>query len=136
MKYLDTNVFVRLLARDNSAMTAQAEALFGRIESGAETVFVFDTIVAETIFVLTSAVLYAQSRETVGDGLQALLSLDGVRMEDKRRCLLALELFAERRGLSFVDCLLAAAALGDETGQVVTFDRRIGRVPGVDVVEP
>jgi predicted nucleic acid-binding protein len=136
MRYLDTNVFVRILARDNPDMTARAESLFDRIESGDETVVVLDAIVAETIFVLTSPDLYRQSRAQVVAGLTALLSLEGVRMRDKRTCLLALELYEARRGLSFVDSLLAAGALGDESGEVLSFDRRIGRVPGVTLVEP
>jgi predicted nucleic acid-binding protein len=136
MRYLDTNVFVRILARGNPDMTARVESLFDRIESGEETVVVLDAIVAETIFVLTSPDLYQQARSQVVAGLKALLSLESVRMEDKRRCLLALELYEARRGLSFVDSLLAASALGDESGQVLSFDRGIGRVPGVTLVEP
>ena len=136
MRYLDTNVFVRILARDNPDMTARVESLFDRIESGEETVVVLDAIVAETIFVLTSPDLYQQARSQVVAGLKALLSLESVRMEDKRRCMLALDLYEARRGLSFVDSLLAASALRDESGQVLSFDRGIGRVPGVTLVEP
>ena len=136
MRYLDTNVFVRILARDSPDMTARVESLFERIERGEETVVVLDAIVAETIFVLTSPDLYQQTRPQVVAGLKALLSLESVRMEDKRRCLLALELYEARRGLSFVDSLLAASALGDASGEVLSFDRGIGRVPGVTLVEP
>ena len=135
MRYLDTNIFVRALARDNPEMTAASEALFARLEGGSETAFVAEAVVAEAVFVLTSPRLYRQSKPVVVDGLTSLLSLDGVQMEDKRRCLSALGLFSQFPSLDFVDALLAAMALRDPIGEVVSFDGKIG-MTNARVVQP
>ena len=136
MKYIDTNIFLRALARDHPEMTAASEALFGHISRGAEKAIVLEAVVAEAIYVLMSPNLYRQSRQQVVAGLTPLISLGGIEMEDKRRCLSALSLFAEFPSLGFIDALVAAAVLGSDADEVISFDGKIARATGARVVEP
>jgi predicted nucleic acid-binding protein len=117
-------------------MTALAEALFQQLQRGEEQVRVLESVVAETIFVLTSRNLYNVARSEVRDRLAFALTLTGVEMENKARALQALELYAEQRRLSFVDALIAVAAMEERPSEVYSFDEGFDRIDGVTRVEP
>jgi predicted nucleic acid-binding protein len=136
LTHLDANVFVRWIARDDPAMTDAAEALFARLQRGEEQVEVLEAVIAEVIYVLTSRALYALPRGEVAERLQLALTLSGISMDHKSRCLRALELYVRHRRLSFVDALVATAALEGEPPVVYSFDRDLDRVVGLTRREP
>jgi len=127
---VDTNVVVRLLARDDAAQAPRARAL---IEAGS--VFVLKTVVLETEWVLRS--LYDFGRPAIADGMARLLGLLGIEIEDRPAVARALTWYG--RGLDFADALhLASVAHADA---FATFDqalrRKARRIDGaVAVVAP
>ena len=117
-------------------MTALAESLFQRLQRGEEQVQVLESVVAEAIFVLTSRNLYNLARSEVRDRLAFALTLTGVEMQNKARALHALELYVEQRRLSFVDALIAVAAMEETPPEVYSFDQGFDRLDGVTRIEP
>ena len=136
MRYLDANVLIRYITQDVEWMADRAEVLLTRINSGEEAVALLDANVAEIVHVLGSSKLYSLSREAVVEALTPILQLDGIRVENKARCMLALQLYARYRSVNFADALMAAAALEDANPEVYTFDRKLRSVPGLTSIEP
>src|SRR5262245_47968001 len=136
MRYLDANVIIRYIVNDNQEMFAASEALFERLDSGAERVAVLDVTVAEVVFVLTSRRLYNITPPEVVERLQTILRARGIQMSNKARCMTALDIFASVGRLNFGDAAVAAAALDEARAEIYSFDRGIDRVPGITRLEP
>lgn len=113
MLAVDTNVVVRLLVGDDPEQAAQARYLF---ES--EQIFIPDTVVLETVWVLGYS--YGLDGETIAAGLQRLFGLANVHLRDAAEMALALEW--RDRGLDFADALHLAQSA--HCARMVTFDRR------------
>ena len=91
---------------------------------------------AEVVYVLSSRVLYGFSRQEVHTKLGYLLSLPGIVVENKSRCVRALDLYVEQNRLSYVDALVAAAAMEQAPSEVYSFDRGFDRIEGLTRLEP
>ena len=94
-----------------------------------------EAIVAETIFVLTSARLYGASRETTSQSLLAPLSIHSRHLENKDIILAALERFKTSR-ISFVVCRCMEHMRRRTAGMVFTYDRAVDRIPDIRRQEP
>jgi predicted nucleic acid-binding protein len=136
VRLLDTNVFIRAITNDDPRASVLAQALFGRLENGPEDALVTEAVVAEVVYVLSSTALYGFSRQEVHTRLGHLLSLSGIVVENRSRCLRALDLFVERRQLSFVDALVAATAFEQSPSEVYSFDRGFDRIGGLTRIAP
>ena len=101
MVSIDTNVAVRLLVNDDPAQTKRAVNLFT-----AQRVFVAKTVILETEWVLRG--VYKLDRPRVNHALTALLSLEGVVVEDETVIFAALDAYA--RGLDLADALHLASS--------------------------
>ena len=114
--WLDTNVVLRDLLRDNEAQAQIAKDL---IEGGA---FLLPEVLMETAHVLRT--FYEVDRQNIAT--QLLIVLDWVEMERKAVMIRAVEIFAETK-LDFVDCILAAYH-ELENINVFTFDKKLNNV--------
>lgn len=126
---------MRLLSADDPEKQERTLDLFERAQSGEIDLLTSEAIVAETVFVLTSARLYAASRETVAQSLLALLSIQSVHMDNKEVILAALQRFGASR-FAFADCLCIEHARRRTAGMVFTYDRGFDRVPDIRRLEP
>lgn len=114
--WLDTNVVLRYLLRDNEAQAQIAKDL---IEGDA---FLIPEVLMETAHVLRT--FYKVDRQKIST--QLLIVLDLVEMERKTVMIRAVEIFAETK-LDFVDCILAACH-ELENINVFTFDKKLNNV--------
>ena len=111
--WVDTNVVLRYLLRDNEAQAQIAKDL---IEGGA---FLIPEVLMETSHVLRT--FYEVDRQNIAT--QLLIVLDWVEMERKAVMIRAVEIFAETN-LDFVDCIIAAYH-ELENAEVFTFDKTL-----------
>ena len=111
-RLVDANVIIRYLLGD---IVSQAEKARAEINRG---VFLCDAALAEVVYVLSG--IYAMPRDRVSSLLIALL--DEVASPNPMVGKRALDIFAKKKKLDFVDCLLAASKQveGDE---ILTFDK-------------
>lgn len=93
---VDTNVVVRILARDDPRKTASARTLFGSGE-----IWISKTVLIETAWVLEKT--YAFDEQSIQAAFIGLLGLANVQVEDESTVAEALTLFGE--GLEFFDAL-------------------------------
>lgn len=128
--YVDTNALVYFLAGGESETSRLARAAFQAAAEGRVQLFLADVIVVDLGFVLTRVLKLERSRASALLG--ALLDARGVRLEHRSLLRRTLELFDEY-GLGWVDAYLAAHAL-EGGSPVLSFDRRLDRVPGLERV--
>lgn len=127
--FVDTNVLIRHLTGDPPGQAARAT----RLLSEAGRLLLPDLIVAETVDVLAS--FYEVPRARVAELVRAIVAFPAVGVADEPTLLRALEVY-EVHGLDFADAYLVAQAEASGVNAVVSFDKRIERVPTVRRVEP
>ncbi|MDQ3657015.1 MAG: PIN domain-containing protein [Chloroflexota bacterium] len=132
--FLDTNVIIRHLLRDNPDQSSRSSRLVGSIADGIVDVAISDTVVFEAVFVLNQ--IYKISRSEVADELTVLLNIPGISLNTKSEILATLRYWARQSPLSFADCyhLVTAESLGLD--MIYSFDKKMGRYPGVERIEP
>jgi predicted nucleic acid-binding protein len=136
MKFLDTNIFVRLLAADDEKKTDACFRLFQRIQRGEESVTTAEVIIAEVVYVLSSPSLYHLSHEEIAARLAPILSLRSLQLRYKRTYLRALDLYATHPFLDFEDALAVVHMERQGISEIVTYDRDFDRLPGIKRIEP
>lgn len=134
-EFVDTNVFVRLLAGDDPSKTARCLALFRSAERGEIDLETSEVIVAELVYVLGSRRLYNLPRSEVVRLVQPLIEIRGLRIDHKRSVLAALELYG-RTGLDFEDCLAIEHSHRIGCHAIVSYDREFDAIAGVARREP
>ncbi len=137
MRFLDTNVVLRFLTRDDEAKAADCYRLFQRVQQGEEELLTCESVVSEAAYVLSSSRLsYRLTHEEIRERLLPILTLRGVRLPQKRVCLQALDIYATSPFLDFEDALAVAHMGQAGVTEIVSYDRDFDRVPGVQRVEP
>ena len=115
MKYLDTNLLVRIITGDNQALAEQA---ISTIERGGQGEFcVIDAILVELCFILEFH-SYRMTRSDIAAAIETLLAAPQITVSDTTKK--ALAIYRDHLKLDYADCLLFA--LGGKHG-VVTFDK-------------
>lgn len=122
MRAVDTNVLVRLIARDDLKQTASAEAFIGK---GA---WVSILALAEAIWVLST--VYEVSSQDQVRTIEMLLDHHDLVIHERETVAAALELFRERPALGFSDCLMLESARKAGHLPLGTFDRNLAKVEG------
>ena len=122
MRAIDTNVLVRLIARDDPGQVASAESF---IEKGA---WVSVLALAEATWVL--ATVYGLSSANLARAIEMLLNHHDLVLQDPEAVAGALELFRVKAGLGFSDCLMLHLAKKAGHLPMGTFDRNLAKVEG------
>ena len=134
-EFVDTNVFVRVLARDNPARLAASLALFKRAERGEVDLVTSEAIVAEVVYVLSSNVLYKLGRSDIVTLLKPMIDIKGLKIDRKREILAALNLYGSSR-LDFEDCLAVTHSQKRTKGRIYSYDRDFDKAAGIQRLEP
>jgi predicted nucleic-acid-binding protein len=92
--FVDTNVFIRLLTRDDLAKAQRCAALFRRARQGTARLVTSESVVAEIVYVLSSRATYQMARADIVTLLRPLLRIRSLRLEHKRSVLRALDRYA------------------------------------------
>lgn len=122
MRALDTNVLVRLLARDH---IEQAQAADAFVEPGA---WVSHLVLAETVWVLDS--VYERTPAQLCSALEMLLAHQSLALQDADTVSAALDHFKRKPGLGFSDCLVLEIARKAGHSPLGTFDRGLSKLEG------
>jgi predicted nucleic acid-binding protein len=122
MRAIDTNVLVRLIARDDPRQAASAEAF---IEQGA---WVSVLALAEATWVLNT--VYGLSSKELAQAVEMLLNHRDLTLQDPETVAAALELFRAKPTLGFSDSLMLQLARKAGHLPLGTFDRNLARVDG------
>ena len=122
MRAVDTNVLVRLIARDDRKQVESAEEF---VSKGA---WVSHLVLAETSWVLES--VYELNPELLALSIEMLLSHAQLTIQDADVVETALENFRKRPAVSFSDNLIVEIARKSGHLPVGTFDRNLSKLEG------
>lgn len=121
MRAIDTNVLLRLLARDDRRQTAAAEAF---VAAGA---WVSHLVLAEAMWVL--AAVYERQAVQLIAALEMLLAHRNLVLQDADAVAAALAHFKRRPALGFSDCLVLEIARKAGHAPLGSFDKALTTLP-------
>jgi predicted nucleic-acid-binding protein len=124
---LDTNLLVRFLVQDDPEQARLATDLVEQLTDDASG-FVSREVLIELVWVLERA--YRLGRAEIAAALDGLLAATELQIEGVDQVGPALELY-RNEGFGFADLMIAAAARRAGASELVTFDRKVARLPGV-----
>ncbi|MFN8496309.1 MAG: PIN domain-containing protein [Anaerolineae bacterium] len=133
--FLDTNLIIRYLTRDNPDQAARAYRIFQRLETGQLTAATCEGVIIEAVQVLSSKRLYNVPRQDIRMHLATIIQLRGLKLPNKRTYLRALDLYAST-SLDFVDVLIVAHMERSRVHSVLSFDQDFSHIPGITRTEP
>lgn len=122
MRSVDTNVLVRLLARDDAR---QAGAADDAIAKGA---WVSHLVLAEALWVLDA--VYERTPKQLVAALELLLAHESLVLQEADVVAAAVAQFRAKPALGFSDCLVLEIARKAGQLPLVTFDKALGRMDG------
>jgi len=132
-RYLDTNVLLRLLTRDDENKAARARALLMRIERGDERVVTSSLVVFEVVFTLQS--FYKVPKGQIREMLLHLISMRALGLAGKSVFRRAFDMYVDT-AVSFADAYTVAAMEARGLREVYSWDLDFDHIPGITRVEP
>jgi predicted nucleic-acid-binding protein len=124
MLAVDTNVLVRLIARDDASQVRSAEELATK---GA---WVSHLVLAATMWILDS--VYHRSRAQISTAVEMLLNHQVLTLQDADVVSAALTHFRGYSRVNFSDCLALEIARKAGHLPLATFDRDFAKLPDVE----
>lgn len=124
MRAIDTNILVRLVARDDVEQVHAAEKFVSR---GA---WVSHLVLAETLWVLDA--VFDRSPEQIAGAVEVLLNHKDLTVQDSDVIAAALELYRKRPAVGFSDYLVLEIARKAGHLPLGTFDRSLAKLEGVE----
>jgi predicted nucleic-acid-binding protein len=122
MRAVDTNVLVRLLARDDAKQVAAAEAF---VAKGA---WVSHLVLAETMWVLDA--VFGLDSKRIAMAVDMLLRHASLTIQDSEVVAAALSHYRGHPKVGFSDCLILEVAKKAGHIPVGTFDREMAKLEG------
>lgn len=126
MRAVDTNLLVRLIARDDHEQVRAAEAF---VEGGAWASLV---VIAETTWVLRA--VYALKPAAIAKAIDMLLNNSSISVQEPDVVAAALEHYRTKPSLGFSDCLILESARKAGHLPLGTFDKNLGKLDGAQKV--
>lgn len=136
MRFLDTNIVLRYLTRDDEEEAVACYGRFQRVKEGTEELATSEAVITEVVYVLSSPALYHLSRADIRARLVPILSLRGLKLVRRRLYLRGLELYEAHSWLDFEDALAVAHMEAEGIQEIVSHDADFDRIPGIRRVEP
>ena len=130
---LDANVLLRFLTGKPHDLADQARAILIEAERKRVSQVLAPLTLAEVVFVLQS--VYGWDRKEIAEQLLDLISAPSLTVLDHAALVQALTWYRDVQGIHFADAYVAAVATARGHGRVVSFDRHMGRLPGVTVIQ-
>jgi predicted nucleic-acid-binding protein len=126
MRAIDTNLLVRLIARDDVRQAAAAEAF---VERGA---WVSHLALAEMTWVLSA--VYERNAADIAAAIEMLLNHKSLTLQDSDVVTAALEHFRKHPAIGFSDCMLLEIARKAGHLPLGTFDRKLVKLPDTETI--
>jgi predicted nucleic-acid-binding protein len=127
MLAIDTNVLIRILARDDLKQAQMADKLTAK---GA---WVSHLVLAEACWVLDA--VYERTAAQLIAMLELLLTHESIVLQDADTVTFALDQFKLKPSLGFSDCLVLAIAQKAGHTPLGTFDKQLSKVAGAQLLK-
>ncbi|MDP6550430.1 MAG: type II toxin-antitoxin system VapC family toxin [Dehalococcoidia bacterium] len=135
IRFLDTNILLQHLAREDEQKAIGCRELLLRLERGEEVVVATDIVIFEAVYILQSRRHYGLSRSRIRQLLEPIIALRGLRLPRKALYARAFDLY-DNTSISFADAYNAAYMESRGLTEVYSYDTDFDRVEGITRVEP
>jgi predicted nucleic acid-binding protein len=135
MQFIDANVFLRFLTRDDPVKAERVKTLLERAQRGEVSLCTSESVITELVFVLSSPRLYKLRREEVRAVLSPIVGLKGLKLPSRKALLRALDLFAAT-SMNFVDALAVAQMEVGGISEIHSYDEHFDSLQGITRLEP
>jgi predicted nucleic-acid-binding protein len=131
--FIDTNIFLRILTKDNKRMFDECMRLLifikaGKVESRTSTL-----VLSEIVWTLGTT--YSFSKKRIADAIKSIINVPEIKVVEGHEIMLATEFF-EKYSVKFIDSLIASIP-GIQSGEwtIVSYDKDFDKL-GVRRMEP
>lgn len=131
--FLDTNILLRYLTRDDEQKAQRAFDLLIKVEQGEEKVITSSLVIFETVFTLQS--FYKVPRTQIRELITSIISLRGLHLAGKNVYYQAFDFYATRN-ISFADAYNAAYMLAEQITGIYSWDKDFDKIEGIIRLEP
>lgn len=129
---IDANVMLRYLVRDVEDQYQRAAAVMEAVQDGRALVLCEPVTLAEVVWVLSK--VYGFAPRQVSEGLLPIAEAESFHIPNKPRYVRALELFGDSVP-HFGDACICAAAIETCEGRLLSFDKALSGVAGIERLE-
>jgi len=133
--FVDTNIFLRFLTRDEPYKAERIFRLFKSAREGKIKLLTSDLVIAEVVWVLTSSELYNFSKEEVIESFLPLILEDYIELPSKPLILRVFDLFT-KKNIDFADCYNAILARDLGTASILSYDKDFDKLDFITREEP
>jgi predicted nucleic acid-binding protein len=131
--FLDTNILLRFLTRDDERKARCALELLTRVERGEEKVITSPLVIFETVYTLQS--FYKVPRQTIKEQVLAIISMRSLHLPDKNIFYQAFNFYVAKN-ISFADAYNAAYMLAEGISNIYSWDKDFDKIEGIARLEP
>ncbi len=128
MRFVDTNIFLRYLTKDDPLKAEAAVSLLLRVERGEEKIETSSLVLFETIFTLEKS--YHLPKATIRQMIGDIISLRGLHLPQKRVWTQSLDLYA-RLNISFADAFNAVYMNTHQIAEIYSWDADFDKGAGI-----
>ena len=132
-RYVDANVFLRLLTDEPPEFAERSAHLFKKLERGEVNLTTDCLVIAEVVWVLQS--FYGYSAAQIAPQLRVILETPHLFVSQKDLLQEALSLY-EQKNIDFTDAFIAARMQQQGIGEIYPWDKDFDRLPQVRRLEP
>lgn len=127
---LDTNVLVRYITQDDDKQSLLANSLIDGLDESSPGYVTLATV-AELNWVFES--VYSVTRQQFVEVMQALLSLDSIKLDRSAVVASAVKIYATSKA-DFSDCLIERLCASAGCGRTMTFDKAAAKMAGMVLI--
>lgn len=133
-RFVDTNVFLRFLTRDDPTKADKARNLFIRAVKGEVRLITSVMVIAEIVWTLES--FYGLEKRDIADKVEKILNTPNLECRKGPILFQALDFYASKN-VDFIDAYHAFLLKQQGITRIVTYDRKhFGRVDWLKISEP
>jgi len=132
--FVDTNVFLRFLTRDDPRKADDVRALFQAAIDGRLSLVTSVLVIAEIVWTLES--FYQLEKTDIAEKVEIILDTPNLVCSEGDLLRKALDIYAAKN-VDFIDAYHAIYLKDQEHSRIVTYDRKhFRRFAGLEIVEP
>jgi predicted nucleic acid-binding protein len=135
MHFVDTNIFIRYLTKDDPVKAQACFQLFQQAAANQITLTTTEAVITEVVYVLASKRTYNLGRQEIRTRLYPLLSVAGLQLPQRQTYLQALDLYATYN-LDFEDTLIIAHMVRQQMTDLYSYDQDFDRISDIIRHEP
>jgi len=133
MYFIDTNIFLRVLLKDNEGFFKECSKVLNLIRNDEIQAFTSTLVLSEMEWVLRG--FYKFEKQKVIEGLEGIIKLKNLKVIDKFNFQLALDIF-RKNNVKFIDTLLASnLKIFKKEVTIISYDKDFDKI-GVKRIEP